>query len=198
MLEELPIEHRRIVVVGQSPEKGVTSERDFIFGLTHDAFMSSRLIVSACLLGRACRYDGGRKPAAAVQVRVTEHEAAGGEVVSVCPEELGGLGTPRPAAEMRGGAGADVLAGRARVERLADGADVSAAFVAGARAAWTLGMGASAAVLKARSPSCGCGLAHRDGGPKPGDGVFAALLRSQGLTLQTDEELEAERGSAEG
>ena len=109
--------------------------------------------------------------------------------MSVCPEELGGLGTPRPASELCGGEGLAVLDGRARVQRVDGGGDVTAQFVSGAEEAWRLGAGASSAILKARSPSCGCGEAHRDGGVRPGDGVFAALLRREGLTILTDEEL---------
>jgi uncharacterized protein YbbK (DUF523 family) len=151
--------------------------------------MHERLIVSACLLGHPCRYDGGSKPAGAVERAVAEHEKEGGEVFALCPEELGGLGTPRPAAELRGGDGLAVLEGRARVERLEDGGDVTERFLAGATEAWRRGEGASRAILKARSPSCGCGEAHRDGAARPGDGVFAALLRHHGVLLQTDEDL---------
>jgi len=155
----------------------------------HDRAVSDLLIVSACLLGRACRYDGGSKPAEAVQRAVTMHQASGGAVVSVCPEELGGLGTPRPAAELRGGDGLAVLEGKASVQRLDGGEDITDQFVAGAQEALRLGAGAERAILKARSPSCGCGQAHRDGGVKPGDGVFAALLRREGLRVMTEEDL---------
>ena len=151
--------------------------------------MSSRVIVSACLLGRPCRYDGAIKTSEATQDLVERIRGQGGEMISVCPEELGGLGTPRPAAELRGGDGAAVLAGAARVERISDGQDVTAAFLRGARRAWSLGRGAETALLKARSPSCGCGEAHRDGGPRPGDGVFAALLRAEGVEVMTDEDI---------
>ena len=143
-------------------------------------------IVSACLIGRACRYDGGSKPSDAVAAWL---RARGGVVVAVCPEELGGLGTPRPAAWLVGGDGAAVLDGRARVLRQVDGGDVTDAFRVGARQALALGEGADMAVLKARSPSCGCGQAWIDGQVRSGDGVFAALLRRRGISLCTDEEL---------
>ena len=155
----------------------------------HDSDVSDVLLVSACLLGTACRYDGGSKPADAVLRVVSRHRADGGQVVAVCPEELGGLGTPRPPAELSGGAGLAVLDGRARVLRTEDGADVTAEFVAGAEEALRRGAGASRAILKARSPSCGCGETYRDGAVRPGDGVFGALLRREGLALQTDEDL---------
>ncbi len=146
-------------------------------------------LVSACLLGQDCRYDGRSKPASAVITQVETWRAAGDEVVAVCPEELGGLGTPRPAAELRGGDGAAFWAGRAEVYRVEDEEDVSAAFRLGAERAAKLGEGAVEAVLKARSPSCGCGRTEIDGERRAGDGVFAALLRSRGLRLRTDEEL---------
>lgn len=145
------------------------------------------LLVSACLLGRACRYDGASKPNSAVQAAVDAARAAGQPVRPVCPEEAAGLGTPRPAATLVGGDGAAVWAGTATVQRVADGADLSAAFRAGAQACAL--PGATAAILKARSPSCGVGTTGRDGATGPGDGVFAALLRARGLSLQTDEDL---------
>ena len=85
----------------------------------------------------------------------------------------------------------------ARVQRTADGVDVTAAFVSGARAALEAAPGVTHAVLKARSPSCGCGRTWIDGAVRSGDGVFAALLRRRGVTVQTDEEpLSAERPAA--
>ncbi|MBI5610923.1 MAG: DUF523 domain-containing protein [Deltaproteobacteria bacterium] len=155
--------------------------------------MAQRLI-SACLLGQNCRYDGASKPAAAVIAQVAAWRAAGDEVAAVCPEELGGLGTPRPAAELRGGDGSAVLSGAARVERVTDGGDVTAAFVSGATAAAAQAPQAVSAVLKANSPSCGCGETAIDGQKRPGDGVFAALLRQRGVAVQTDEDLTAGAG----
>lgn len=155
------------------------------------------VIVSACLVGEPCRYDGESKRSKGVLEEIRRIRGLGGEVVTVCPEQLGGLGTPRPAAELRGGDGQDALAGRAAVRRVRDDADVTAAFVAGAHAAAARAPTATSAVLKARSPSCGCGTTHRDGAVAPGDGVFAALLRRRGLHLRTEEDLEprAEQGA---
>jgi uncharacterized protein YbbK (DUF523 family) len=144
--------------------------------------VSGPVLVSACLLGRACRYDGASKPAPGLA------GALGAAAVAVCPEELGGLGTPRPAAELRGGDGCAVLDGRARVRRVADGSDVTQAFIAGAEAALAAAPGARRAVLKARSPSCGCGRAWIDGALRAGDGVFAALLKRRGIAVETDEQ----------
>lgn len=149
------------------------------------------MLVSACLLGRRCRYDGASKPRAGLAESLSEHE-----IVLVCPEELGGLGTPRPAAELRGGDGAAALDQRAGVFRLADGVEVTDAFIAGARRAAAAAPDAELAVLKARSPSCGCGETWQDGAMSPGDGVFAALLRRRGVALYSDEAW-AERVRAE-
>lgn len=145
----------------------------------------STLWISACLLGRACRYDGRSVPRDAVQDAAA---AWRGPVRAVCPEELGGLGTPRPPAELRGGDGAEVLAGRARVERVQDGADVTDAFRLGAERAADGAAQGDLALLKARSPSCGCRSTHVDGAVVPGRGVFAALLARRGVRLLDEED----------
>jgi uncharacterized protein YbbK (DUF523 family) len=105
----------------------------------------------------------------------------------------GGLGTPRPAAEIVGGDGHDVLAGRARVIT-EEGRDVTAEYVRGAERALEAARdaGASKAILKSRSPSCGCGAVY-DGSftrtRRTGDGVTAALLIENGIEVTSDEEL---------
>ncbi|MEY3213545.1 MAG: hypothetical protein RIT28_4026 [Pseudomonadota bacterium] len=141
------------------------------------------MIVSACLLGRACRYDGASKPKPDALARFGD----GVEWVPVCPEELGGLGTPRPGADLRGGDGAAVWRGEAQVRREADDVEVTAQFCLGAERALALAGEADAALLKARSPSCGVGTTHIDGELRRGDGVFAALLRARGVPLIDDE-----------
>lgn len=105
----------------------------------------------------------------------------------VCPEVDGGLGTPRPPAEVVGGDGADVLAGRARVVT-GDGRDVTAEYLDGARKALDAARrtGASKAILKARSPSCGSGEIYDGSFSRTlaaGDGVTAALLRANGIQV---------------
>ena len=144
--------------------------------------------MSACLAGRSCRFDASANPDDQVARLVAE-----GRAVLVCPEVDGGLGTPRPAAEIEGGDGADVLAGRARV-RTRSGGDVTDAYVRGARKALRAAeeSGAKTAVLKARSPSCGKGEIY-DGSfsrsLQAGDGVTAALLRQNGIKVLTEEEI---------
>ena len=146
------------------------------------------VLVSACLAGRACRFDG----TGAYEDEVAALVEAG-RAVLVCPEVDGGLGTPRPAAEIVGGDGADVLAGRARVVT-GEGVDVTDAYLKGARRALEAARrtGARSAILKARSPSCGTGRIY-DGTfsrtLEAGDGVTAALLRSEGIAVLNDEEI---------
>ena len=136
------------------------------------------IIVSACLAGLHCRYDGGEQSNEEVIRLVAE-----GKAIPVCPEQLGGLSTPRLPCEIVNG----------RVVRQ-DGVDVTAEFVRGARDALSLVRLADAreAILKARSPSCGAGLIY-DGTfshtGTPGDGIFAALCRAEGISLRTEEDL---------
>ncbi len=151
-------------------------------------YATEPVLVSACLAGRRCRFDGSANQDDEVASLV-----AAGRAVLVCPEELGGLGTPRPAAEIVGGDGRDVLAGRARVVTH-EGRDVTHEYVAGARLALEAAQrsGARRAVLKARSPSCGKGCIY-DGTftrtQTSGDGVTAALLEANDIEVVTEEML---------
>lgn len=141
------------------------------------------ILVSACLVGERCRYDGGGFDGyLELQAMV-----ARGEAVPVCPEVLGGLGTPRPPAEIQGGDGEAVLRGAARL-RTQEGQDVTEAFLRGAEATAALAreVGATGAILKARSPSCGVHAVYDgsfQGQTRPGPGVTAAWLAEQGLAL---------------
>jgi len=137
------------------------------------------ILISACLLGVPCRYDGTVLPPLELP-----DEIRGQALLPVCPEELGGLPTPRPPAELAGGDGRAALAGSARVLR-ADGTDVTAEFLRGAEAAAELARrhGACAACLKARSPSCGVKSTHIGGKVAPGMGVAAAALERAGVRL---------------
>jgi uncharacterized protein YbbK (DUF523 family) len=116
---------------------------------------------------------------------------AEGRAIPFCPEEEGGLGTPRPPAEIVGGDGDDVLRGRARVVTV-NGRDVTQGFLQGAYRALAAARGAEIAVLKARSPSCGKGRIHDgsfSGSLVAGDGVTAALFQNHGITVLTEEEI---------
>jgi len=141
--------------------------------------------VSACLLGIRCRYDGGHK----LNSKVVEF-LKDKLTVPVCPELLSGLSMPRPAAEIQSGDGRDVLQGQARV-KLADGSEVTQAFLRGAREAlvWIQRARATHAILKERSPSCGVRRIYRAGRLEEGRGVFAALLEAEGIRLHCEEEI---------
>jgi len=140
---------------------------------------TNRILVSACLLGVRCRYDGRSAGSAPLLERLP-----GRCIIPICPEQLGGLSTPRPPAVMEGGDGWDVLHGRARVVD-ETGRDVSEAFVRGAWEALRIArlFEVGRAVLKARSPSCGLCTPYCDktGG---GMGVTASLLSSEGLEVK--------------
>ncbi|GAA4197510.1 DUF523 domain-containing protein [Microbispora amethystogenes] len=144
-----------------------------------------RILVSACLLGRRVRYDGGAKTS---DDDLLARWRAEGRLVPFCPEVEGGLPVPRPPAEIEGGAGgAAVLAGEARI-LTPDGADVTEAFLSGARQALAAARssGVRVAVLKEGSPSCGSlriyDGAHR-GRTVPGQGVTTALLELNGIRV---------------
>ncbi len=106
-------------------------------------------------------------------------------VVGICPEQLGGLGTPRPRSWIEGGDGHDVLEGSARVVNEA-GQDVTEVYIQGAEAALeeAIQTGAKMAYLKARSPSCGFGKTYSSGNVlAEGDGVTTARLLRAGIKI---------------
>ena len=146
---------------------------------------ADRVLVSACLLGRACRWDArDRKSPSLVEALARE----GVEAVAYCPEEAGGLGTPRPPCVLSGGDGEAVADGTARVLDDA-GTDRTEAYLRGARGAVELARasGCSVAYLKEKSPSCGCALVPTEEGHAEGRGVTAALLRRAGIaTISVD------------
>ena len=127
-------------------------------------------LVSACLLGLKTRYDGKIITSAACRMAVK-----GGICIPVCPEQLGGLSTPRTAADMAGGDGHDVLAGRSRVI-FRTGEDVTENFIQGAKQVLKIAERNDIArvYFKAKSPSCGL---------TPKIGVTAALLQAEGYEI---------------
>ena len=143
--------------------------------------MAPAFVVSACLAGERCRYDGGDNTCALV-VRLVEE----GKAVPACPEVLGGLETPRSPCERVG----DRVVNR-------DGQDVTDFFERGADLAMEFARknGCTAAIIKSRSPSCGFDRIY-DGSFShtfcPGDGVWAEKLRAAGFELFSEESLPAE------
>ena len=138
------------------------------------------LLISACLLGVQCRYDGGSKPVMPTVALMEQYH-----LIPICPEQLGGLPTPREPSERR----ADTVVTKS-------GADVTAQFRRGAEQALHLARlyGCKAAVLKERSPSCGSGEVYNgtfSGRLTPGDGVTAALLKANGIAVYGESDLDA-------
>ncbi len=138
-----------------------------------------RILVSACLLGASCRYDGKSKPNEKVLELMEKYE-----LIPVCPEIFGGLPTPRTPAER---VGSRVLT--------RDGADVTEQYEHGAAEALRLAklFGCKKAVLKEKSPSCGSGEIYDgsfSGALTPGFGVAAALLFENGIEVFGESDIE--------
>ena len=139
----------------------------------------AKIIVSACLMGCECRYKGDSCRNEEILALAGEHT-----LLAVCPEQMGGLPTPRYPAEIQG----DRLINSA-------GADVTAEYRKGAETACYLAKlnGVQFAIMKANSPSCGHGLIYDgtfSGNKVPGNGVTADLLESSGIRVFTEDELD--------
>lgn len=138
------------------------------------------ILVSACLLGVCCRYDGDSKPDPRV-INLREKYL----LIPICPEVDGGLPTPRTPSER---VGERVL--------MRDGKDVTRNYNDGAELALSKAkeFGCRAAILKARSPSCGSGKIYDGsftGNLIDGDGVCAELLKKNGIAVYTEDEIDS-------
>lgn len=134
------------------------------------------IVVSACLAGMACRYDGCAKEVPEIKKMVEE-----GKAIAVCPEQMGGLTIPRTPSEIQGH---QVIS--------KDGKDVTEAFYKGADKAFYLvrQYQCDKAVLKSKSPSCGCGQIYDgsfSGNLKEGNGIFAQMLIDAGIPIYTED-----------
>jgi len=141
-----------------------------------------RVVVSSCLLGAPVRYNGADKKS---HHPVLQRWLDEGRVVSACPEMLGGLGTPRPPAE--------IVPGTTRVVT-PSGDDVTDAFHRGAQSTLAIADGIRVAVLKEGSPSCGSTYVYDatfTSTRLPGEGITTALLRSRGITVFSEEQFDA-------
>ncbi|MBQ9773249.1 MAG: DUF523 domain-containing protein [Clostridia bacterium] len=141
------------------------------------------VLVSACLLGEHCRYDGESRPCAAVAALGARYR-----LIPVCPEVMGGLPTPRTPSEICGN----------RV-MMRNGTDVTEHYRLGAEKALRVAkkQGCKVAILKERSPSCGKGTVysgHFDGTLVEGNGICAALLLQNGIRVLGESEITAEGG----
>ena len=143
--------------------------------------MKQALLISACLLGVACRYDGASRPLDPAALAALRERF---QLIPVCPETLGGLPTPRPPAECIGDA-----------VRTSSGEDVTAQYARGAAETRRLAafFGCRQALLKERSPSCGSGAVYDGsftGTLRPGDGVAVGVLKADGVAVYGESELQ--------
>lgn len=137
-----------------------------------------KILISACLLGTPCRYDGASRRHPLIDRLSEKHE-----LIPVCPEVLGGLPTPRTPSER---VGDQVL--------MQDGRDVTENYLSGAAAALALAEehGCTLALLKARSPSCGSGEIYDGTFSRTltrRAGVTAELLRANGIAVLSEEDI---------
>ncbi|GKU23935.1 DUF523 domain-containing protein [Clostridium folliculivorans] len=145
------------------------------------------IIISACLCGCNCKYNGGNNYNEDIKKIYDE-----GEAILVCPEEMGGLSTPREPVEIQGGSGVDVLEGRAKVLS-ARGTDVTEEFIKGASKVLEIAVknNVKKAILKSKSPSCGARKIYDgtfSGKTVEGNGVTAELLKLNGIEVLSEEE----------
>lgn len=136
-----------------------------------------RVLVSACLLGENCKYNGKNNKNKAVLDFLQ-----GKEAIAVCPEALAGLGIPRPRVELREGHAVDE-----------DGRDVDAAFRLGVARALARAGQVDLAILQPRSPTCGAGEIYDgsfSGRLIPGMGLLAAALEARGVPVVAADKLE--------
>ena len=141
------------------------------------------IIVSACLLGRRCRYNGeGRAHPGVIDF------LRGKNYVALCPERLAGWGVPRPAVEFHGGGAGEVAEGKARI-RDSRGRDRTAGLIKGVAKALSraISLQVRQAILKEKSPSCGVKRVYRDGRLRRGEGLFTRRLRQRGVRVRSEE-----------
>lgn len=139
----------------------------------------AKIIVSGCLLGFNCRYKGDNCVNERILALAEKHT-----LIGICPEQMGGLATPRDPAEQ--------VNGKVCTK---NGADVTAQYTKGAEAALRLALlnHADFAILKSRSPSCGSGIVYDGtftGTRVSGNGVCAALFKKNGIPVYTEDELD--------
>lgn len=133
------------------------------------------ILVSSCLTGLDCKYNGGNNFSKKISALMDKHV-----IIPVCPEVLGGLPTPRPPAEIKGGYVINK-----------EGVDVTQNFKAGAKKALEAAKkyNCTVAVLKSNSPSCGFGRIYDgtfSGTLIDGNGITAALLKENGIRVLTE------------
>ena len=136
--------------------------------------MKEKILVSACLLGTNCKYSGGNNYSEEVMEYLKDYE-----IIPICPEQLGGLSTPRPASEIIG----DKVINN-------EGTDVTSNYQKGAEETLKIAklLGIKKALLKAKSPSCGNGKIYDgtfSGTLIDGDGITTKLLKENNIEVIT-------------
>ncbi|SHK23236.1 Uncharacterized conserved protein YbbK, DUF523 family [Hathewaya proteolytica DSM 3090] len=147
------------------------------------------VVVSACLCGVNCKYNGENNYNEKVAKLFREKKA-----VLICPEQMGGLSTPRLPCEISNSGGEEVLCHKAKVVNC-KGEDCTEQFLKGAEEALNIAkaVGADSAILKSKSPSCGCGKIYDgkfSGQLKQGNGVTAALFLKNGIKVYNENSVE--------
>jgi uncharacterized protein YbbK (DUF523 family) len=148
--------------------------------------MKQSIIISACLLGRECRYNGSHS-------KISTLASLDVEFIPVCPEEAGKLGTPRPAAELTSSVKA-VMSGHGKI--LTEmGDDVTSQFLNGSKKELSkLKLSnAKVAILKSRSPSCGYGHVYDGsftGNLRKGNGIFSQMCEDEGVKVISSDHIE--------
>jgi len=146
-------------------------------------------LISACLLGVRCAWGSDDKYKNNRAVELSKLET----LIPVCPEQLGGLSTPRAPQEIQGGTGDDILNGKCKVINK-EGQDVTREFTKGAEETLKIArqLNIREFIAKSGSPSCGCGQIHDgtfSGKLIDGDGITTALLKRNGIKIMPEEEL---------
>jgi uncharacterized protein YbbK (DUF523 family) len=146
-------------------------------------------LISACLLGIKCAWDGQDIYKSDKAIELSNSEM----LMPVCPEQLGGLRTPRAPQEIQGATGEDVLDGKCKVLNI-NGEDVTQKFINGAEETLKIVklLHIKEFIGKSRSPSCGCGQVYDGTFSRKlidGDGVTTALLKGKGIIVITEEDL---------
>ncbi len=141
--------------------------------------MKTTVLISACLLGENCRYDGEH-------CKIDELDELNVEIISVCPEESGGLGTPRPAAEMQN-TSREIINGNGKI-CTQKGDDVTSQFVNGSKKELSKisENKIKIALLKSNSPSCGYGNVYDgtfSGKLRKDNGIFAQMCEDEGVEV---------------
>ena len=136
--------------------------------------MKEKILVSACLLGTNCKYNGENNYSEDIMEFLKDYE-----IIPICPEIMGGLQTPRPASEIKGEKVINIL-----------GADVTDSFQKGAEETLKLAklLNVKKALLKAKSPSCGNGKIYDgnfNGNLIAGDGITTKLLKENNIEVIT-------------